>query len=1282
MSAMVSLRFLFFILAMLGLAIFLLGQVFGALPDEIDKETYYQRYLAAKEISDGKREEANQALAHLGAKESQINHHEEEIRSHHESIQANQQTISHSQSEIANHRSQLQRLSQEIPRAQTRLDNLAEERQRLQENERDLVQRLEAEKRHLQREIEELERKREELRQVERAEASAQGELRAKEGQLRQTRSDESNLIAERQQLLHELEQGARERSALENTLRGLREQDRQLKLTLEQQRQVHAQNEARLKQIEQEIAPQRQALEHARTQWEAAKQELQVAQNQQHEMERQKQNINGQLEALEGQIKQIVENLARLPERERELKSREREFQTKIANLAEQIRQGQNALEPLMATIKKNAEVIKELSQGEQTPEVQAKIRALRAENEHLQAELRTLREEVTKNRQAHAEANKALGVVQQELNSLAQEQAKLEGQKVELESRRLTLRTELQQTERNLAEAVKAVARAQQNVVREQAEVARAEQNLREGEVRRESVTREVQESAKRLQQLELDSQRAAQAVAQTEERIREMGRTIAQTEARARQIEVRLVQLRDLLAQLQNQVRELQRQVSQYAVAVQNGREQLHSVEQRVAQIQQRVQTLQNERSRLLALLEQNERVRLEVETLRAELLQERAARESAIVEFETAIRESRANISRFQNLISLRERELAQFQSELQQLRRVFAAADEAAKVVERITAEKWNSYQERYNRYQLYLAASRELGFKQGHPMGSGKARPLGEAEARRLGEINGLKYGLITAELDGRWRGLLRGKLVGDGSGHSDGLNSKEDYDQAYALGFELGRSRAEAQAQRTHVPMGYAERLQEILASVPRAHVVLSNETLKGSMSYHDEKSVVTKELLDKTDETELSEQEIAAAKEIISAINQMVDNVEQDIERYRNPRHNFSDPRVAYQGAGVIPVDFGDRDCSSVYKKIPDFLRACEESYKSGFNQGATESHWKNFVLIYPKEWRQNYDKNFAKNKNNLFLTSKEESRVIVYAEARARGVREIRAKGEEDGQRIGFTETLPGAEARAFAAGREQAQDFANTHALVRLISGNSALMIFDDSRGPIQGAELALGINLYNAGGVVLAPALGRLAITEKSHNIQMPAQSRELRELPAQHVVELRDVLSAKINPNAVPGEKFWLKGVVIVPGDGEKRELRLPIVYEGIVKVNPGIDSVVNFENKPRWRDWGFWPFKWKYRTHEVEIILTGLRDNVPAGYRLQLTAYDQEAANLINIVRAEMNTDAIGRGEKIAVKLAYQFKAKAKKKQLKLKVHVFYGDDVVSENVISLSAR
>ena len=501
--------------------------------------------------------------------------------------------------------------------------------------------------------------------------------------------------------------------------------------------------------------------------------------------------------------------------------------------------------------------------------------------------------------------------------------------------------------------------------------------------------------------------------------------------------------------------------------------------------------------------------------------------------------------------------------------------------------------------------------------------------------------------------------------------------------DESLCGRFELGRRKAEEQAERTNVPMGYAERMQEILAAVPRSRVVLSNGTLKAlAMNKNDEKNIITKELLESTDETELSPEEIAAAKEIISAVNQVILKIEQDIERYRDPRQNFSDTRVAYQGAGVIPIDVSGRDCSSVYKKVADYLRACEESYNGGFNQGATEAHWQNFTLNYPGQWRHNFDKNFIKNKNNLFVVSKEESRVVIYAEARARGVREIRAKGEEDGQRIGFAETLPGAEARAFAKGREQAQNFANTHALVRLMAANSALIISNDSRGPIQGAQLALGINLYNAGGVALSPTLGRLAISEKSRNIEMKAQSSELRELPSQHVIELHDVLAAQIGEDAVPGEKFWLKGHVLVPGDGVTRELRLPIAYEGVVKVNPGISAAVNFEAKPKWRDWGFWPFKWKYRIHEVETVLTGLRDNVPSGYRVKLTSHDEETGSLLKIVRAELNTDSIGRGEKVALKLAYQFKAKAKKKPFKLNLQVFYGDDVVYENILSLTAR
>ncbi|MBT3584863.1 MAG: hypothetical protein HN509_08140, partial [Halobacteriovoraceae bacterium] len=982
-------------------------------------------------------------------------------------------------------------------------------------------------------------------------------------------------------------------------------------------------------------------------------------------------------LSSLPGKIQQVKGQIAALKKKVAGLKST-------VAGLRTQQAAKKAEVAALMTQIKK-------LRSGPQSDAIKVKIKQLMGEVRAKRQVLNKLRNQIKQSNATIASLESQLGTKKSELQTLKGQSDKLLAKLAGLEQKLPGLRSQLKQVTSQIPGA------------RSQVTTAEAAVNAASGEIR--PLRQVVKEAKTRLDAKKGELATVKTAVARAKSQLSGAKTKMAALVKKKQNIETELPKLAQKLVALDRKVKAAR----QNAKAL---KQQLVVAENELGQIQQRADTIANRLARLsneistqqnvVATLEnritsmQNNMANLQGQANRRITEVDQNSRQ--ILENQNQMSANSQAISSMQSENSELHRAIASLEQEISELERRliaedqrFQSADRIAQQAEAVTAADLAQFEKRSQLYRKFQGQAQSLGAGQGDRVGGNSGAGVGDSEGQSSGQKNGQRIGKEIAELDGLFRGFVKGKISGDAEGYHAGETSQVDYSAGLAAGKKIGLKKAIAEAKRINYPQGYAAKRGQLLAAKPQSSTIVSNGN-KGLIDsinsvsplfFNSNKSLLSSDQLElekgledfsiEKGDSDVTEEEILAARAIRSQIDSQVELTLEKIESYNSPERDLSAARVVYLTPAGVNPDMSAVSCVDVYKGVQDFVDACLSSFRFQYVASYNSEHKDKFFQVYSDVYGESRSISFSHNKDNRFVEGKEDAYGVVYPEAKARGAVVAQNRGIADGKVQGYENNIEEQRSSFTAKGKSDATAYFANNGVIRLDGKNAGSLEATSSRGLTQGSKGKLILKLSNLGHKVSKTGEVTLRLRELTNNIRLEKRALSTVDLPARKNITLKDVVSLTVGEDAVPGSPIKIAATLIYKGDDISASFKEELLLTDFVKVNPEVASSVSAESEVKWRKWKVYPFSWKFRTVAVQVNIKGLRNNVPGHYDVKFEVLT--GGKYLKVNTPAVKVAAMGRGQVGTANLSYTFTKKAKKKKFSFKATVSYqGEELFTQ--------
>lgn len=1253
-----------------------------SLPDEIDYVTYRDILQRSSQESSSLRAQANAIRDRIISLESQIKNNEQRISSSTSTISQNESTSVSLLEENSNRYNNIAMLNQDNERLRNELSDLSRQYNSLNQDLNNIDRQLAPAR-------SELERVGAQWNSIRAQGEQARREYSDFDRRIQQTYQDLQKEQDFFQKINEDIQQTTIRITELQARISPLEGQISRIfddlnKLNMEHARlmKISQQLNSELPAVEQELGKKQAQLKSAETVLVPMKERTEALRKEATKIQNEKKSLDAQVGQADGKIQGLKKEIAQIPAQiaaEKQKLDAMTERSGKIDTLIADARAGQTSNLEKIKTLEAE---IEKLKAEERSPQNQMAIRraenqisSIKVQNLRLEQEEAKLVAEKTNFDANVAAANQAIETLNGKKAEIEPKIAALEETKKGLEAQSSQLDSGLAEANRNLQSSERELDLATQGLKAFRDAVAQAENDVKQKKnqiAKADAETKEVLERKDKTQDLialrQKELENLKRQIPQEFRRIEDAKREAQASRGRQDQIARDLSNLRDRLQGIANLIERLnqddQRSAAQYAA------------------INDQVQRLEGIRSSLLSQIadvtnrSNSDQAQLEKN---ADAIAQNSSRIqqniNTVATLKDANTQLRADIANSQSAIVTMTRDLGIE-------RQSFAGADLKARDAEAVTAKDKKELASREDLYGRYLNDAKIDGNLQGDSLALPLGQKDGEARANIAGRDIGTRIGLETALLDGQYRGLLRGKLSGDSEGYTAGVNSAQDYEKGRAVGYSTGKETARQQALRDNYPAAYKREREVLLKNIPSANVSLSNLDDKGlesgiatnrsslSETRNDIKGLLT--------DTELSAEEIAAALDLKSAINPQVEKVVAVIKEYSRPERNLSLASIVYVRPETTPYNAANAQCDNVYKNVAAFKAACQTSFKDQFNTTYLAAHKNLFNQNYSAAYTESRNANFALHKNDNFEAGRSESYRVVFLESKAKGAVVAEARGVTEGKAAGYQENLASLQQEHDRMGVAKVQAFFSNNGVIR--STGKGTLQATDSRGLAQGSKGKLGLKLANLGGAATKRNDVVVSFKALTDNVNVSTPKTALRGLPKNTKVDLANISEVRISEDAVPGSKISIKATLSYKGDDVTPSFEEETTIDGIVTVNPEIGSALAYEQKVDYKKWVVFPLKWKFNTYAINVNLEGLRDNVPEGYKVEVSVAG--GSDYVKMDNTSVKTKAIGRGEKATAGFTYTFVNKVKDDTtLKFKVRIKYLDEVLSEKIINVTA-
>lgn len=621
---------------------------------------------------------------------------------------------------------------------------------------------------------------------------------------------------------------------------------------------------------------------------------------------------------------------------------------------------------------------------------------------------------------------------------------------------------------------------------------------------------------------------------------------------------------------------------------------------------------------------------------------------------IPSLENRIAQSRVTISRTNSQISadrVTERETFRTIKRLENELRILTDETNAA----------YAEFQKRENLYNTYLKDAQSIGESQISP-----ASNLATNKGLEMAQIDGEKYGMDVSTKFGLAQakaiGLIRGELKGYQDGYNDGYASDESISAGTIAGQDNGMAQAYAYVRRVFKPQYFENHLMALInaSTEKRDDFVTISQAASESATKEKEMDVLAVYSEVAQNIEDLSMGEIDASRKLNTSLDNSIETALRESNSVVNLKADLIKPSSVYSAPTDIP--YTSVDCSSVYKNVADYIRACEASFRSSFRTKYLNEVVAEYNVAYPKEFASTFNANEPVVREQNFDDKYKPAYDIAYNEGDV--------AGKEDIYNLSYTNAYN----EAYAANIAPAKVVANKEALDEVNAWLTTSPIVTAKGAKFASANLRGGnttniqIDLKNIADV---DALNSGTVKIKtSGNLQFEKNIFSLGKVVKQgsSIVNVPVI----VNSDAASGELVKAQLELNLPGDKYQSSRVETLNISQTLELNPKTAEKLTYDATPRVK--GFR----RYYRHTFSVEINPVVEDMKDGYEVSLVA-DAESTSHMTQYKTSQKTATLDLNQVEKVDFDYAFKKSARGKTIKLTLQVSYKGEVIKSEIIEL---
>lgn len=768
--------------------------------------------------------------------------------------------------------------------------------------------------------------------------------------------------------------------------------------------------------------------------------------------------------------------------------------------------------------------------------------------------------------------------------------------------------------------------------------------------------TLTTQISTLTAAIQQLDAETAHLVKTIAEMEKAIvdfpldnRRLENRIQKYDEQIQSAKLQIIREEKLLARIQIDVGNLQREIAGAQAALNQANADLAQSNQLIGALQNKVQKETQEREVL---------TRYNQDSIRKydSLKNQQAMAEKVIAESSQEIGINNQDIATI-------GQQLPRLQNELSVVSPKVASAEKAMADAQKKADDADAQYQNRISLFQKYLSDAQSLGSERAN-IGTTDGTKTGAVDAR----VKATKFASENAASEAKWvairRGYIRGEIFGFDAGFETGMNSSSDISQGNAEGKAAGAKRAKDHANLVLKPEFY---LSELDRRLLEDEVSLKN---KLSFKFVDEVATTsssTSKMVKKSDNPELTQQEIDAAARILSSLDTMIEQSLVEANQVVALRARLADARGVYSAPGA-----GEHattpNCSGVYKNVKDFIDACKASYGARYQGLYNTAHQESFVKEYGSTFADQIIKTFDAELARLYPAHLKEATAVGTTVGIAAGKKEI------------FSQSFTRSELASYAANIQLEEERVESEAIALVgtyLNEGSALTLKGEAKfrseaiyGISPGAEIELKMLLKNIGAKAATTSI--IKITSSSSNLVISNRDAGVPVVAPRSQADLA-VMKLKVNDSAIPGSKIVIAGELVHSGNLYSANRIEKFRVEATVAVNPSIENTVDFDSTPKVATLGI------VKKHDIGFTIQPKFEGVEAGYEVVIEEIGSIYARFTN---SKITTERLNRGALKNMVFEYKLNKSARGKTVNFKVTVKNAGVTVKTTDIQIKAQ
>lgn len=567
-----------------------------------------------------------------------------------------------------------------------------------------------------------------------------------------------------------------------------------------------------------------------------------------------------------------------------------------------------------------------------------------------------------------------------------------------------------------------------------------------------------------------------------------------------------------------------------------------------------------------------------------------------------------------------------------------------------------TEQANSEYDRRLDLYNQYLAEAREIGRSQIGPAAD-LAALKGSEIAEKISNENSQALGVEVGRFEANLIGMVRGELQGYPAGYQDGYSDTTSRNQGQMEGRSAGITNAHNYAQANLKP-GFFENY--IAAELGKVGATLSSamDGAASELTSFNEKDMEAPAIHNEV--TNLSQEEISQAAQYSTSLDAQISNALAEEGKVWERSRTFSNADFVYVAPTTIP--YQTVDCSSVYKDVSDFYKACNDSYKVSFKELYLAEAKSKFQLEYPSLYNDKFAVVESATRAELFEAELVKASDLAFGEAQAKGKKDGYNEEFDQAQTAAYSAEMPAATAKADSDAKVEVRAW---------IASNPAVTVqaysFDSSeiRGGMSGSLI---VDLKNIGAKNSA-GVGTLKIVS-AKNLEFSSSTYRLLDVPAKSSKKI--AIPFKVSSDARSGEYATARVEVTLPGDKYKAQRVEVKDFQIKLSVNPTTKVDLTYDNSPNIKGWR------SFYIHNFDLQLSPAIENVAEGYTIKLEA-DAASAPHMDFKKSSATTRGLSVGQNFKARFQYVFKKSADGKTITLYLSTFHKGKLVEKRPITL---